>query len=38
MKRFGLPEEVARRVSFPADEKSSYITGQIYGLNGGSYM
>ncbi|MBW2367869.1 MAG: 3-oxoacyl-[acyl-carrier-protein] reductase [Deltaproteobacteria bacterium] len=38
MKRFGLPEEVARLVSFLADEKSSYITGQVYGINGGLYM
>lgn len=38
MKRFGTPEEVARLVSFLADEKSSYITGQVYGINGGLYM
>ena len=37
-KRFGTPEEVARVVAFLADEKSSYITGQVYGINGGLYM
>ena len=37
-KRFGTPEEVARVVSFLADEESSYITGQVYGINGGLYM
>lgn len=38
MKRFGTPEEVARLVGFLADEKSAYITGQVYGINGGLYM
>ena len=38
MKRFGTVAEVARLVSFLADEKSAYITGQVYGINGGLYM
>ena len=38
LKRLGTPEEVARVVGFLADEKSSYITGQVYGINGGLYM
>ncbi len=38
MKRFGQPEEVARLVSFLAAEESAYITGQVYGINGGLYM
>jgi acetoacetyl-CoA reductase len=38
MKRFGTPEEVARVVSFLADEKSAYVTGQVYSINGGLYM
>jgi 3-oxoacyl-(acyl-carrier-protein) reductase len=38
MKRFGTVEEVARLTSFLADEKSAYITGQVYGINGGLYM
>ncbi len=31
----GTPEDVANTVSFFADSKSSYITGQILGINGG---
>lgn len=38
MKRFGNVAEVARLVSFLADEKSAYITGQVYGINGGLHM
>jgi len=38
MKRFGRPEEIARLVSFLAAEESAYITGQVYGINGGLYM
>lgn len=33
--RMGTPEEVAEAVSFFANEKSSYVTGQILGVNGG---
>jgi len=33
--RMGSPEEVAFAVSFFADEKNSYITEQILGVNGG---
>ena len=33
--RIGLPEEVAKTVSFLASPGSSYITGQIIGVNGG---
>jgi NAD(P)-dependent dehydrogenase (short-subunit alcohol dehydrogenase family) len=36
--RLGEPEEVARVVSFLADPESSYITGQVYSVNGGLYM
>jgi 3-oxoacyl-[acyl-carrier protein] reductase len=32
------PSEVARAVLFLADEKSSYITGQVVNVNGGLYM
>jgi 3-oxoacyl-[acyl-carrier protein] reductase len=38
MRRMGRPEEVARVVSFLADDASSYITGQVWGVNGGMDM
>jgi NAD(P)-dependent dehydrogenase (short-subunit alcohol dehydrogenase family) len=34
----GKPEEIARVVSFLADHDSSYITGQIWAVNGGLDM
>jgi acetoacetyl-CoA reductase len=36
--RLAEPSEIARAVIFLADEKSSYITGQVMGINGGFYM
>ena len=33
--RLGTPEEIARCALWLADEKSSFITGQIIGVNGG---
>ena len=36
--RLGEPNEVARVVEFLADPESSYITGQVYAVNGGLYM
>ncbi|MBD0281043.1 MAG: 3-oxoacyl-ACP reductase FabG [Thermoleophilaceae bacterium] len=36
--RLGDPEEVARVVHFLAADASSYITGQIWGVNGGMDM
>lgn len=36
--RPGAPDEVARVVEFLADPESSYITGQVYAVNGGMYM
>jgi 3-oxoacyl-[acyl-carrier protein] reductase len=38
MKRFGSPEEVARAVKFLLSDDSSYITGQVIGVNGGMLM
>ena len=38
MGRIGRPEEVARVVSFLAADVSSYITGQVWGVNGGYDM
>jgi acetoacetyl-CoA reductase len=36
--RLGEPEEIARVVEFIADPDSGYITGEMYGINGGLYM
>jgi len=36
--RMAEPWEVARAVLFLADEQSSYITGQVFNVNGGLYM
>jgi NAD(P)-dependent dehydrogenase (short-subunit alcohol dehydrogenase family) len=33
--RLGKPEEIARVVAFLAADESSYITGQIWAVNGG---
>ncbi len=38
MRRLGQPDEVARVVVFLAEPASSYITGQIYSINGGLNM
>jgi acetoacetyl-CoA reductase/3-oxoacyl-[acyl-carrier protein] reductase len=38
MHRMGQPDEVARVVSFLAQDASSYITGQVWGVNGGIDM
>ena len=37
-KRFGTPEDVAHVVEFLTSPKSSYITGQVVGVNGGMFM
>ena len=36
--RLGRPEEIARVVHFLAADASSYITGQVGGVNGGMDM
>ena len=36
--RLGRPEEIARVVHFLAADASSYITGQVWGVNGGLDM
>ena len=38
MKRLGKPEEVASVILFLASDLSSYITGEIVGVDGGLFM
>jgi len=38
LRRLGRPEEIARVVHFLAADQSSYITGQVWGVNGGMDM
>jgi len=36
--RLGEPEEITRVVAFLCDDASSYITGQVWAVNGGMEM
>jgi NAD(P)-dependent dehydrogenase (short-subunit alcohol dehydrogenase family) len=36
--RMGTPEDIARLGVFLASDDASYITGQVYHINGGAYM
>lgn len=36
--RFGKPEEVAKLVAYLVSDDSSYITGQVFNINGGLYI
>jgi acetoacetyl-CoA reductase len=36
--RLGTAEDIARVVAFLVDERSSFITGATFSVNGGQYM
>jgi 3-oxoacyl-[acyl-carrier protein] reductase len=36
--RIGKPEEVSGLVSFLCSERASYITGQVFAVNGGAHI
>lgn len=38
VKRYGTPEEIARLVTFLADQESGFITGANIDINGGQFM
>ncbi len=38
MRRFGLPEEIAKAVVYLASDDASYITGHVLNINGGMYL
>ena len=38
LKKFGSTKDIAGTVIFLASNKASYITGQVFNVNGGMYM
>ena len=38
MKKFGHPDDIANLAVFLASDRSSYITGQTFHVNGGMLM
>lgn len=38
MERFGTPEDIAKMVIFLASDDASYVTGQVFSVNGGYLM
>ena len=38
MRRFGLPEEIAKAVIYLASDDAAYITGHVLNINGGMYL
>ena len=38
LKRMGRPEEVAQTILFLASDNAPFITGQIFGIDGGKWL
>jgi citronellol/citronellal dehydrogenase len=38
LKRLGTPEEVARVILFLASDQNDFVTGSVYGIDGGQAL